>query len=292
MKRGVNTQHTRSALITGASSGIGAAFARKLASQKTNLLLVARREARLANLAADLERQFGVNAEVLAADLSTPGGVERVETRIADLDTLDLLINNAGFGFPSHFVDAPLEKSLAMIQVHVLASVRLNRAVLPGMIARGHGGIVNVSSIGAFLPRPGDAAYCATKAYLNAFSQALQAELRSSGVQVQALCPGFVATEFLDHPEYEAMQVKARIPRWLWTPVEDVVEESLRALNRDQVVCIPGGKNRAIVALARSGLAGVLLKRLTNNLRGPSPNSARRLATATVGQRTIRVKKP
>ena len=264
--RGVGTTSRGTALITGASSGLGEAFARKLASQKLDLILVARRGDRLAKLASELRSQCGVNAEDLVADLSTDVGVGLVERRIESLKALDLLVNNAGFGVPGEFAEVPLERSLLMIDVHVLASVRLSRAALPGMIARRRGAIINVSSIGAFLPRPGDAVYCATKAYLNAFSEALAGELRGSGVQMQALCPGFVPTEFLDQPEHQRLQVKARIPKWLWTPAEDVIAASLQALRHDQLICVPGFKNRLIVVAARSGLAGFLLRILARRL--------------------------
>ena len=228
---------------------------------------MARREARLASLATELQHQFHVNAEILVADLSTSAGIERVEKRMAQLETLDMLINNAGFGVPGEFSEVLLDRSLAMIQLAMLTTARLSRGALPGMIATGRGVIINMSSIGTFIPRSCDAVYCATKAYLNAFSEALQGELRGSGVQVQALCPGFVATDFLDHPEYEVLHVKARIPKWLWTPLEDVIEASLQSLKRGQVICVPGFKNRAIVVAAESGLSGFLRKTLVGCLR-------------------------
>lgn len=263
------TRDIPTALITGASSGIGAAFARKLASLGYNLVIIARREARLIRLAAELQQQFNIQVEAVVADLSRLVDVERLERRILDLPMLELLVNNAGFGIPGKFAEAQLDKTIAMIDVHVVASTRLAHVALPAMIARGRGSIINVASIGGFIPRPQDAVYCATKAYLIAFSQALQGELTDTGVRVQALCPGFVPTEFLHSPEYEQLQMKARIPKWLWSPVEEIVEESIRTLKRDQVVCIPGFKNRVIVAFARSGLAGALLRILAKNLSRP-----------------------
>ena len=201
------------ALVTGASSGIGAAFARKLASQGHDLVLVARRQQRLASLADELHEQFCVNVEVLVADLTDAIDVGRVERRIAELRPLDILVNNAGFGIAGKFAETQVDRHLAMIHVHVLASVRFSRAALPGMLARGQGAIINVSSIGAFMPKPGDVTYCATKAYLNTFSEALQAELRGTGVQIQALCPGFTHTEFLDNPEYWEVPDRNQNPR-------------------------------------------------------------------------------
>src|SRR5215207_1925392 len=248
------------ALVTGASSGIGAAFARKLASQGHDLVLVARRQQRLASLADELHEQFCVNVEVLVADLTDAIDVGRVERRIAELRPLDILVNNAGFGIAGKFAETQVDRHLAMIQVHVLASVRFSRAALPGMLARGQGAIINVSSIGAFIPKAGDVTYCATKAYLVTFSEALQTEVRGTGVRIQALCPGFTRTEFLDNPEYEKCQIKTRIPEVLWMSAEEVVRKSLDALGQGRVVCVPGFKNRLIVALARAGATNLLLK--------------------------------
>jgi uncharacterized protein len=259
-------QNARTVLITGASSGIGAAFAHALAARQYNLVLVARREDRLISLARELQQRFPIQAEVLVTDLANPSGMEQVEKRLAISETLAILVNNAGFGIPGKFAVIPLEQHLAMIQVHVLASVRLCHAALPGMVARGHGAIINVSSIGAFMPKPEDATYCATKAYLKTFSQALHSELHGTGVQVQALCPGFTATEFLDQPLYEQRHVKVSIPKGLWMAAEAVVAESLAALARDRVVCVPGLKNRFMLACAQLGLTDFLLKRLANRL--------------------------
>lgn len=263
----LNVQNASTALITGASSGIGAAFARALAARQYDLVLVARREERLISLASELQQRFHVRAEVMVADLSNPEGMERVEKRLTSIKTLDILVNNAGFGIPGKFIEIPLEQQLGMIQVHVFASVRLSHAALPRMIARRHGAIINVASLGAFIPKPEDATYCATKAYLKTFSQALQAELRGTGVQVQALCPGFTRTEFHDQPVYEQRHVKASIPKALWMSADDVVAESLAALARGRVVCVPGFKNRFIITCAQLGLTDFLLRLLANRLR-------------------------
>jgi hypothetical protein len=246
------------ALITGASSGIGAEFARQLAAQQYDLILVARREERLRALAAELERTHSIRTEILVADLSNLADIERVATRIAELETLDLLINSAGFGTPLRFAEAEAAKHVAMLEVHVVASTRLSRAALPGMIARDRGLIINVSSLAAFFPMPGSVTYCSTKAYLNTFSKALQAELDGTGVQVQALCPGFTYTEFHDTPEYANFS-RSTIPKPFWMPAEKVVAASLEAARRGRVICIPGFQYRLIALLARSGLASLLL---------------------------------
>ncbi|MCJ7533266.1 MAG: SDR family oxidoreductase [Anaerolineales bacterium] len=246
----------RTALVTGASSGIGEAYARRLASLGYDVILVARREERLKSLAADLQQRFGIHTEVLAADLSTPQGIEWVEKRISELDKIDFLVNNAGFAVFGNFAEIPIEEQMGLINCQTIASVRFCRAVLPGMIARKRGAIVNVSSIGAFTPKPKDVTYCASKAYLNVFSEALQMELAETHIRVQVLCPGFTITEFHDHPQYAAYQLKKNIPRWLWMTSEAVVAESLKRLAEGGVVCIPGFKNRLIVGAARSGLTG------------------------------------
>ncbi|MCK4470892.1 MAG: SDR family oxidoreductase [Anaerolineae bacterium] len=239
------------ALITGASSGIGAAFARKLAAEGYDLILVARRGERLTTLATELQQRHSISAEILVADLSKQTDVEQVENRIAEMKTLDVLINNAGFGTSGKFAESDLAKQIGMIHVHVIASVRLCRAALPGMIARRRGAIINVSSLGAFIPIPGNVTYVATKRYLVTFSQALQVEMAGSGVKVQALCPGFTYTEFHDTAEFETLD-HSQIPKLMWMSAEDVVAGSLKALRRNRVVYIPGFKNRLLVAVAGS----------------------------------------
>jgi short-subunit dehydrogenase len=241
------------AVITGASAGIGEVFARQLAAAGFDLTLVARREERLRVLAAELSAAHGIDAEVWAADLASEGDVAALGQRLAAADDLVLLVNNAGFGTRGEFIDVPLERTMAMIGVHVLATVALCRAAAPAMVARGRGAIINVSSIAAFFPSAGGANYGATKAYLNAFSQALSSELRGAGVEVQALCPGFTTTEFHDVGDYQAYD-RGQIPAPLWMPAADVVAESLAALGSGRVIVVPGAKYRAIVAAANSPL--------------------------------------
>jgi short-subunit dehydrogenase/SAM-dependent methyltransferase len=244
-REGQIQHHT--ALVTGASSGIGQAYARWLASLGYNLLLVARRAQRLNNLVEECRLHFGVHAEVMIADLSTAEGIERVEQRIENGEDISFLVNNA------------IEGHLGMINCHALASVRFCRAALPGMLARNDGAIVNVSSIGAFIPKPKDVTYCASKAYLNSFSESLAMELAHTGVRVQSLAPGFTLTEFHDHPQYAEFEIKKRIPRWLWMTPDEVVRASLQALGENRVVCIPGFKNQVIAAAGRIGLTNTLM---------------------------------
>ncbi len=240
---------SHSALITGASSGIGAAFARRLAADGYHVVLVARREQKLRALAQELQERYphAPAAEVLVADLANVIDVERIEAHIHSMNQLDLLINNAGFGTSGKFAEIDLGKQLDMVHVHINATMRLTRAALPAMIAAQKGFIINVSSIAAYLSNPENVTYCATKAYLNRFSESLQLELNDTGVRVQALCPGFTYSEFHDTSEYEEF-TREQIPKQLWMSAEELVEQSLGALKSKKVIFIPGWRNRWIVA--------------------------------------------
>jgi len=239
----------RTALITGASAGMGAEYARQLAAAGTNLILVARRLDRLSDLARELREKHAVTVDPFQADLATPEGVERVESRIAGTETLDLLINNAGFGGgPGSFAEREASHHLGLVQVHITTTVRLTRAALPGMVARGRGAIINIASIAAFSSLSGPM-YSGTKAFLVMFSENLQSELRGTGVSVQALCPGMTHTEF-----HEVARIdKAIVPKPLWMTAEKVVRISLRRLGRG-TVCVPGWKNKTIAFLLRCPL--------------------------------------
>ncbi len=243
------------AFVTGASSGIGEAYARRLAAQGFDLTLVARRADRLAALAAELSAAHGIAAEALPADLADEGDIARLATYIQGRDDLVLLINNAGFGTRGNFTEVELASQLDMIRVHVIATVTLCRAALPGMMARGSGAIINVSSIAAFFPSGGGATYTATKAYLNNFSEALAAEVDGTGVRVQALCPGFTYSGFHDTPEYTGFERK-QVPDALWMSADQVVDESLAALTGTRVIVVPGRQYRGIMLAINSPLRG------------------------------------
>ncbi len=248
----------RTAVVTGASSGIGAAYARRLAVQGRDLVLVARREQQLVALARELGERHGVAAEPLAADLADAAGVARVEARIAALPSLDLLVNAAGFGTVGRFARVDMARQLEMIQLHVVAAVRLARAALPGMLERGRGAIINVASTVAFLPLPGNVTYAGTKAFLVAFSKTLQEEVKGTGVRVQAVCPGFTYSGFHDTAEYAHFSRK-RIPGVLWMTADAVAAGSLKALSRGSVVYIPGTVNRLLVTLGGNRFLAPLL---------------------------------
>ena len=233
------------ALISGATAGIGLSFARLLAARGHDLVLVARNEERLATTAADLRAAHGVHVETIRADLSDRAELATVEVRLADPDRrIDLLINNAGFGLKERFLDNSADTETMMLDVLVTAVVRLTHAALGPMAARGSGGIINVSSVAAFLPR---GTYAAAKAYVNSFSEWAANEYRDQGVTVMSLCPGFTKTEF-----HERMDVgRDSAPSFLWLDAEDLVEKALSDFAKGRTYSIPGAQYKAIVTLTR-----------------------------------------
>jgi short-subunit dehydrogenase len=235
------------AAVTGASSGIGEAFARELAARGYDLLLVARRKRRLDKLAAELHATHGCRADVLAADLTRPTALERVEDALERSRRLALLVNDAGMADFGSFTASDREREELEIRLNVIAVVRLTHAALAGMIRRGRGAIINVSSTAGFAPCPKFATYGATKAFVNSFTEALHGELHDSEVKVQALCPGLTHTEIFERAGTDT----SSLPEFLWMEAEQVVTESLDALEAGTVICVPGLGNRALAALAR-----------------------------------------
>jgi short-subunit dehydrogenase len=256
----------RRAWVTGASAGIGEAFARALAARRHDLVLVARRRDRLEALAKELSERHRVETTVEAADLAEEGELGRLAALVAP-DPPDLLVNNAGFGTFGRFAELEPERELEEIRLNVLALARLTRAALPGMLARGRGAIVNVSSLAGESPGPFNATYAATKAFVTSFSESLHEELRGTGVVVQALLPGFTRTEFQEVAGVDP----GIVPPFAWMSAERVVRASLAALERGDAVCIPGVGNRllgGLTALAPRGVARRVLGTLQRrNLR-------------------------
>jgi short-subunit dehydrogenase len=251
----------KTALITGATSGIGAAFARELAAKGYHLGLVGRRTEMLQSLADELAAKYGIRAEAITADLSTEIGQKLAAEWILTHSPLDLLINNAGFGIPGTFATTSAEDHLSLLSVHADATVRLTRVALPAMIEAGRGAIINVSSPAAYLPMSGNVMYASTKAFLNVFSEALRAELRGTGVFVQTLLPGFTYSDFHKRGEYAKYDFYSTLPKWAWMTSESVAQKSLRALERGNPSCIPGLHNQIVVFLAKTGVAGLFLNR-------------------------------
>lgn len=238
-------QAERVALVTGASSGIGAVYAKRLSGMGYRLLLVARRRDRLEQLAAGLRG----GTEVLVADLTDSGDLRSIEERVDAEPALEILVNNAGFGTLGRFFESDLEGQDRMHRLHVTATMRLSHRALRGMVARRSGAIVNVSSVAAFLHNPFNVSYGATKAWINSFTEGLCVELKSSGspVRVQALCPGFTYSEF-----HDTLGIDRRvIPRSLWMTAEEVVDASLRGLQQGRLIVIPGWHYRLLVGVQR-----------------------------------------
>lgn len=240
-------ERPRLSVVTGASAGLGAVFAEKLAARGSGLLLAARRADRLGELKARLESRFGVAVEVHAADLSDPRACEAFAGRLASEPRVDLLVNNAGFGTLGAFWETDYQRQETMHRLHVAAVMRLTRAVLPRMIARGEGAIINVASVAGFFRSAGNVSYCATKGWMCDFSEALRLELddANSPVVVQALCPGFTRTEF-----HEVLGAgRDALGKGWWMTADFVVEESLKALQTGKLFVIPGWRYKLLVAI-------------------------------------------
>lgn len=237
----------KTALITGASAGIGAAFARLLAREGFDLVLVARDESRLNSSAESLASEFGIHCEVLVSDLSTDAGVIRVEKRICEAGKeIDVLINNAGFGLRSSFLATELNDELALIDVLARTPMRLMHAILPGMKERNRGTIINVSSVAGWTA---GGTYSAAKSYLTVLSESLHTELTDTNVHVLALAPGFTHTEF--HARGKMRMDK--LPKFMWLDAELVVAQAWADAGARKAVSIPGRQYKVLAALARFG---------------------------------------
>jgi hypothetical protein len=239
------------AVITGASSGLGAVFARKLAARGYDLLLIARREDRLRSIAREIGEQYHVRTEIVVADLTDDGALATVAARIREAFDLGLLINNAGFGTLGYFFESDPLIQERMHRLHVLATMRLTHAALVNLIPRAAAGtgIINVSSVAAYLASPMGVSYNATKTWMNRFTQGVAMELaaQSSPVTMQALCPGFILTEFHDTAGVE----RSRIPASLWMTADFVVDESLHGFDRRRLFVIPGWRYKLLVRMLR-----------------------------------------
>ncbi|MFZ0324864.1 MAG: SDR family oxidoreductase [Actinomycetes bacterium] len=235
----------RTALVTGATSGIGREFVDRLASSGHGVIVVARDADRLRTVAGQVAGTFGVPVEVLPADLSRRDELLVVEQRVGDRQRpVDLVVNNAGFGLNQRFVSGSVDAEQALVDVLVTAVLRVTHAAVPAMVERGHGSVVNVSSVAGFFPF---GTYSAAKAWVTTFSQGLSGELSGTGVKVMALCPGFVHTEFHDRAGLDM----SGQPDWMWLDADRVVGDALDDLRRGKTVSVPGLQYKAMAGTSR-----------------------------------------
>ena len=232
---------TSTSLITGASAGIGTAFASQLAARGDAVVLVARDGERLESLAKELGTRYGVATEVIVADLTDPSQLATVEARLADRDQpVDVLVNNAGFGTNGRLHELDRDTEAREVNLNVVALVRLTHAALGPMVERGRGGVLNVSSLAGGQPTPGNATYGATKAFVSSFTQSVHEELRGTGVKITVVCPGFTRTEFQERAGIDS----SKVPGFLWQSAEEVAAGALDALEHNRAVYVPGTLNR------------------------------------------------
>ncbi len=243
--------NSKLAIITGASSGIGEAFAKKLSQRGCDTILISRNKEKLGRIAQELNHSYGTSPTILQSDLSQPEGLEKVLDYISQTERVDGLVNNAGFGTHGQFSEVEIDKSLRMIALHVTAPTQLSYSVLPKMHQGGF--IINVSSLASLISRTGGVVYSSTKSYLNDFSRALQREIQDRGISVQALCPGLTHTDFHNTQEFEFREPK--VPELFWMNPEEVAEKSLKNLGK-KVIYVPGLMNK----LLRAGLADLISK--------------------------------
>lgn len=265
---GARAPRWRTALVTGASSGIGDAFARQLAAEGSDLVIVARDLDRLEALAADLRAAHGVVVEVIGADLSAPVARAAIEKRLTEeAPPIDLLVNNAGFGTSGDFAELPIGREEQEVQVNVLAVLRLTSAALAPMIARGSGTVLNVGSIAGMYPAPGSATYCATKAFVSSFGDSVHEELRGTGVSLTTSLPGFTRTEFQSRSSWDD---QSSVPKLAWLTAEKVASQSLDGA--------AAGKARVVPSVGYKMLVGAT---------SPLPASSRRWLLGR-GRRVLR----
>lgn len=244
----------RTALVTGATAGLGASFARQLAAQGYDVVPVARDAARLANLAATLTGEYGVSVAPLPADLSTDAGCATVEQRLRS--GVDMLVNNAGMSLSTPFLRSSVADEVRLLRLNVEAVLRLTHAALPGMVARAGGDVINVSSVAGFAAVMPGSAYPASKAWVTNFSQSIASSVARHGVRVMALCPGYTRTELHTRAGISIN----RMPDWLWLDADDVVRVALKDLRKGKLISVPDWKYKVAVAFLRHAPTGLALR--------------------------------
>ncbi len=257
-------QPDSTALVTGASSGIGESIARELARRGHGVTLVARREERLTALATDLAATYGIRTEAVAADLADPEARDALEAKVDGLGLIvEVLVNNAGFGGFGEFAEQDRAREIGMIRLNVEALVDLEARYLPAMVARGRGAVINLASTAAFQPLPDNATYAATKAFVLSHGEAVHEELRGSGVTVSTICPGPVKTEFAEVAGIGGAE--ERTPSIVWMTPEQIAESAVEAAERGQRAVVPGALNRATSIVGQHSPRGIAM-RLTRRI--------------------------
>jgi short-subunit dehydrogenase len=250
----------KTACITGATSGIGAAFAESFAKQGYDLIITGRRKEKIESLSNTLSKEYKINVEVIIAELSDDKKLNFLTEKMKDTKNLEILVNNAGFTKEVFFHAGDFSTHEVMLKVHNLALITLCHAVLPNMVSQGHGSIINVSSLLAFTPSPANAMYSASKAFVKFFTESIYLELQGTGVKVQALCPGMTRTDFHERMGYDKNTFyKDKGIMKAMTP-EEVVDISLQYLEQDKVLCVPGGNNKLSRFLLKVLPQGVIYK--------------------------------
>jgi uncharacterized protein len=252
------------AVITGATSGMGAEFARRWAKEGYDLVITGRRRDLIGELAAEITRMSNVKVEVVISELSDEADLKVLVDRVKGIANLEVLVNNAGFGIAEPFSKVDLDLADKMVKVHCMAPMRLTQAALPAMIRRGTGYIINVSSTLAIMMMPYQSVYSASKAFVKNFTEVLAMELAGTGIKVQALCPGLTRTDFQSRLGKQAQEHEKDIPKDAWMTPQEVVEASLKDLESGKVLCIPGFTNKIMcelpVVMPSSWYAGMMKK--------------------------------
>jgi short-subunit dehydrogenase len=242
---------SKTAVITGATSGIGAAYAKRLAKDGYNLIITGRKQKIIEELTESLKKDHGVDINVIIAELSDDTEYQKLADVVRPRDDIEMLINNAGYsGYAEHFENVDISEHEKMIKVLQVVPMRLVSLVVPGMIERGKGDIINVSSMSAFMYYPTGSVYCGAKAFVKLFSQCLYLELRDKGIRVQVLCPGKTDTNFAK--EYYPEELYNQLTKTGVMSPEQVVDYSLTCLKKNKLICIPGLSNRMVVKLFSS----------------------------------------
>lgn len=246
------TYQGKTALITGASAGIGAAFAKSFAAKGANLILTARREDRLRTLATEIENTHNVRVTVVAADLEVPAAPDEIAAVLkAGGVNVDILVNNAGYGLPGYYTESDWAAHSAFLELMVAGYAHLTHLFLPGMLERKYGRIIHVASVAGLVPgSAGHTMYGGSKAFLVSFAQSLAAECDGTGVTVSAVCPGFTYSEF--HDANETHPLVSQLPKYMFMNAEPVVEGAITAVEKGHVIYVPGLWNKFVVWLMKA----------------------------------------